>query len=421
MLNKNNFGVIIIYIFLILLPLDYYITNVLFKGVQVISLWKEVFILLIVLCSLANIIKTGKLNINMPFMVMGLMGIYFLITMLLSSNPSASVIASRIYFEPLLLYMAVINFPAITRKEIFFVVRSITIEYGLISLYGLFQAFVLGQTFLENYIFMTNTLDNSFYIAGNYGVLRVNGTFVSPLDFALYAGLLVIFRFCMYSEFKFNALEVISIILILGGLMGTVTRSIILALLVILLMFIVKKYDVIGITKAVFGCLLSLLLLLVFDNQFLKGIVTNQILNSIKSTLSGSDPSAVAHANALSGGLSLLGNNLNHWLFGLGLGHNGPRATQYFSNPNLVESSYYLMIFEVGILGLFVYSMIYIFLFFNKPNGLYKNTVPYLTGLLLISYIFLPFVQSLPPILFYFLIVASIYRVQDDKIDAQVK
>lgn len=413
MLKKNHIGLIVLRVFLMLLPLDYYITNVIFRNNSLMALWKELFILIIVLCALINVLKTNQLKFNKPMILMGLFAWYLIVLTLVGDYPSSSIAAWRTYVEPLLLYIAIINIPSVSRNQYFSLLRAITIEFGIISLYGLFQAFVLGQTFLENQIFRSSTLDNSFYIAGNYGILRVNGTFVSPLDFALYAALLLMLRVSTRSNFKFNILEIISLIIISGALLGTVTRSAIISFMIAMFIYVMKKNGILGVLKVVFFSLLASIMLIILDSKFFNSTITKQIMSSITSTLSGTDPSATAHANALSEGLSLLGSDLGHWSTGLGLGKNGPRAYQFFSDPNLVESSYYLMIFESGLLGLVIYITIFILFYLKRSTILYTEARRYLVIVLMVSFVFLPFVQSLPPMLFFFAIIALISQVKE--------
>lgn len=413
MLKKNSIELRVLYIFFMLLPLDYYITNVIFKNNSLIALWKELFILIIVLCALINVFKNNQLKFNKSMIVMGIFAWYLIILTLVGDYPTAALAAWRTYVEPLLLYVAIINIPTVSGTQYFSLLRAITIEFGIISLYGLFQAFVLGQTFLENQVFRSNILDNSFYIAGNYGILRVNGTFVSPLDFALYASLLLILRVSTYSNFKFNILEILSLVMIFGALLATVTRSAIISFMIAMFIYVIQKNRILGILKVSLFSLIVIIILMILDSKFFNSIITRQILSSITSTLSGADPSAMAHKNAVSEGFFLLGSDLAHWLTGIGLGKNGPRAYQFFSDPNLVESSYYLMIFESGILGLIIYIVIFIFFYLKKSTTLYNDVVRYLVIVLMVSFIFLPFVQSLPPMLFFFGIIALISQIRE--------
>lgn len=421
--KPNNWGWRFVYFFLMMLPLDYYITNVFFQNVSIISFWKEIVLIIVLIFAFLNVVKQRKITYNMPVILMIFLIWYLFILALTETHLSASFAALRLYSEPLLFYIAVMNLPNIDGKFFLKLVRTLTIEFGIISFFGIYQAFILGQVFLENSIFHTAQLDNSFYIAGKYGILRVNATFVSPLDFALYAVLLLIFRISLNDSIKSTVIEKISLAFIIGALLGSVTRSAILGFIITLFLLVVKRAGLKGIIKILVGSVITLIPLLILDNFLLKGTIAQQISKSFSTTVGGSDPSAIAHANALSEGLKALGNSAIQWIHGIGLGINGPRAIQYVVNPNLVESSYYLILFETGIIGLILYLLIFLLLCVQQPsNIMYSKSVPYLTIALLIPLIFLPFIQSLPPIMLFFLLVAILAKVRrkNDLIDNSI-
>ena len=145
------------------------------------------------------------------------------------------------------------------------------------------------------------------------------------------------------------------------------------------------------------------------DKLLIHTSVVNAFTTLLYNTFTGKDSSFLGHWNSW---LDSIENMFKHPL-GLGLGKNGPRAKLFIDNPNLTESSYFLMEYEVGIIGAIVYFGGYVRVIMDNVKT-YRETkrneilvITAVVMVMLIGYLSLPFVQDFE-LLVMFYIVASL-------------
>ena len=131
------------------------------------------------------------------------------------------------------------------------------------------------------------------------------------------------------------------------------------------------------------------------------------IIHLITRTLTFKDTSIISHFSSLNESINIFSENI----MGTGLGMNGPKARQFYDNAYLTESSYFLLLFEFGIIGTIIYIGILISIlvraFLRKKEGLICNwccnSIYSITAFILVVFTFLPFVQDMEIITYYFL------------------
>ena len=163
------------------------------------------------------------------------------------------------------------------------------------------------------------------------------------------------------------------------------------------------------VVKAGIVCVVVAVLYIVIDKSLIHTSVVNAFTTLLYNTFTGKDSSFLGHWNSW---LDSIENMFKHPL-GLGLGKNGPRAKLFIDNPNLTESSYFLMEYEVGIIGAIVYFGGYVRVIMDNVKT-YRETkrneiliITAVVMVMLIGYLSLPFVQDFE-LLVMFYIVASL-------------
>ena len=285
-------------------------------------------------------------------------------------------------------------------------------ELAIIAIYGLFQAFVLGDDFLirigypnDGYVLS----GYSYYISGYFGNQRSVGTFISPNV----CGVVLAIAICVY--FCSNIISIkrkkLLIIFLIIGLVGTFSRSAIIGLLLsmIIISFISGKKIKItkrSLTIGIASFLFVIVIILYVDSRYLGGLFGDMVLRTLSSAFNKSDPSAKAHAKDLLEPLSII---LNH-PFGLGFGNNGPVALDVSVKANIVESSFYLMIYELGIvLGMLFFVPYFCVIIDTFRNKKYRNYLPAAISIAVcFTYVLLPNVQTYE-ILFYSFMYMGFY------------
>ena len=341
--------------------------------------------------------------------------------------------------------------------------RFFVVELAIVGFYGYFQAFFLGDDFLlrlgyegnEGYLAST-----SFYIAYFFGFQRSTGTFISPniCGIVLAMALCVLLFTKKDLTFRRGVLPAACLTL---GLGATFSRSAILGaacgmcfglLMIRFWQHITKKRICNGLV--VLGVVAAFLVMdyFVFESLFLR-----MLLSSMLRVISGEDPSANTHMQHLFNpptvstieatipsieatipsieatipsieatipsieatisatvptetvGTTTPVLPVKQWIPTFGF--NGPMAQEFVQNAYMVESSYLLIIGELGSLGAIVYFIPYVLLL--VLTVLRRKEYPYFapaTAVLaaLVSYVFLPNVQNFE-VLFYVFLLMGLY------------
>ena len=193
--------------------------------------------------------------------------------------------------------------------------------------------------------------------------------------------------------------------------MATISRSAIVGLVISVLVIFLIKGKELRISKKMLlmgmgSLFVGILVVMYVDSHYLKGLFSDMMMRSLTSALNKTDPSAQAHAENLFQPLSTI---FNH-PFGLGFGNNGPMALELSENANIVESSFYLMIYELGIVFGIAFFAPYFLVFIDTiRNRKYKNYLPAAISIVVcFTYVLLPNVQTYE-ILFYSFMYMGFY------------
>lgn len=329
-----------------------------------------------------------------------------------------SINIARVYVIPLLLFHAVQNI-CLSDDEIGKILKKIFINTWILCLYGIIQAYVFGSDFLIRLGYGTNEngLGAEFFLS-NYsgvvltgGVQRIISTFASANIFAFYLSMVfIIFLFdnkyyLLKTRYRILFLMLVGVTLIL-----TFSRSSWLAIGIALIIYGRKplKHILYFMRKYIILFAAILIIFIVVNEK-----IMNSLIHVILSSVSGTDTSMVSHENSKIIARKLLYSNP----FGLGLGNNGPRALNYGS-ANLVESSYYLMMFEYGILGGLLYFHDYFYIFIGAMKRRIKRrkydfllTIVVFT---LIAFANIPYIQEIECTSLFF-IITGILLAQNPK------
>ena len=422
-MNIEKIKYILLITLIVMLPYHYMLVSVLAQNISWLKYWKEVLIFLLFLLDMIQ--RKGKYKINKLNIVCMLLAVILIVYTIISDNKISAISISRIYFLPLLLIPVVSNLK-ITSKKIKTIFKIFIINTIILSIWGIFQSVFLGDQFLikigyESYYnkyINKQRLQTAFYISGILDFQRLTSTFVSPNTCAIY--LVIAFTLLLYlskemqlsKSIYYVGLSCIGIAILL-----TFSRSAWIILSIALIIYLIKilresKRSLLYIISII---LITILFVLIIDRFFLNSYMTNIGMHLIKNTFSFKDTSIIGHLDSLKKSTELFLNNI----WGLGLGNNGPKAISRIGEEqvNLTESSYFLIAFDLGIIGLITYYSIYILIIIDniKKVKLYKiknlAIISIITFMYLVSYIFLPYVQEFELLVFYFIIISVQYNV----------
>jgi len=409
-INLSNFKFKLVAILLAIMPFHYIICELVLKQSNIDNLWRDLLIITLVL--IITFSKDGIIlsSNNMSALICINICVIFIFAIISNTQQGVWNIA-RTYIMPMLIYFVMISIQ-FSQKQFHTLFKIIIITMIVIATYGFFQAFFLGDQFIiqlgyKSYNgFLTST---SYYIGGFFGKQRVVGTFESPNECGviLAIGMLTI---CYSNLFIKRNKKNIYIILISLGLIGTFSRSAIFGFILTILIWYIfmqrMKIKFYKIFKISFGIALCTILVYIFDIVFLNGLFNKMLVSSIGGLVNKTDASSIKHLQDLIGPVDIM---LDH-PFGFGFGNNGPMALAYSESVNTVESSIYLMMYELGIVGGILFFIPYISIIFKTLNNTkYKFYLPAMVSItVLFTYLLLPNVQSYE-ILFYSYLFFGLY------------
>ncbi len=415
----EKFKKILLLLLILALPYHFQVISILLSDVGVLKLWKEMVIGVLFLITLYQLI-TGKKKFKIStfeIMLVVFMAIIF-IYVCFSHSMYHALYISRIYFVPLLL-VPIIKYTDIDKKEIAFVLKLVMINGIILCVWGVFQAHILGDSFLIDMGYQTKRvhhglrLKNEFYMLGGGYMQRVTSTFAAPNTYGMFLTIMISVVLFVYKKLGINKIfAYITIAVSLITLVLTFSRtSWVACVAVFVLCFITNtdKTQKMLVVKAGIACVVVAVLYIVIDKLLIHTSVVNAFTTLLYNTFTGKDSSFLGHWNSW---LDSIENMFKHPL-GLGLGKNGPRAKLFIDNPNLTESSYFLMEYEVGIIGAIVYFGGYVRVIMDNVKT-YRETkrneilvITAVVMVMLIGYLSLPFVQDFE-LLVMFYIVASL-------------
>ena len=240
----------------------------------------------------------------------------------------------------------------ITKDQISKVLGIIVVEHAIIGMWGFFQAVVLGGDFIirMGYPSQNGFLSTTaYYINGFFGYQRSVGTYISPnvcgtvlaiaLCVVLFGGDLV--------KLRYKPIWVISLVI---GIIATLSRSsifgIIVAWVIIKLTRKKHKINLKTILISIGIIIVGIPAVIFVDSFYLDGLFSSMVQSSLLGAINRTDLSTLKHIEDLTAPMSVV---LSHPL-GRGLGCNGPMALGTTPVALNVESSIFLMMFEIGIL-----------------------------------------------------------------------
>ncbi|KXY37744.1 hypothetical protein AT269_06005 [Bacillus cereus] len=357
--------------------------------------WKDILLALVFIRSLFDVRNHQKYKF-MPTTFLYLFAFIFLGTSYLFIKPDfiSSLSGYRYDYEPFLILFAAYNL-RLDRKKISIFLKSFLIFSFLLAIWALFQANILGTKFLfENGYGNNGYLDPAYFIAG-HTFQRAMGTLAVPNNYGVFVGISIIVAVYFRSFFKKKWLYYIFLTIQFISLIETFSRSAWLGLImcIVVYMLLEKKKNIfmIIVSIATIGCLLFFIILIKNPD--------NTIVNYLIKTITLQDSSSLGHWNSWIEGINFIANNP----FGIGLGIAGPKASALTGEFLNVESSYFLIAYELGIVGLFLFLMFSLSIlrafkkkcvFMKEEDSLFIKSVFYSWIVVSVSYLFLPSFQE---------------------------
>lgn len=410
---------------IILLPYHTMGTYILKDNLPFIKFWKECIIGILFILFLVNIIQDYKKDkhIYRPNIFEIIVLAFILVEIFyicISHNIYQAAYIGRIYFMPLLL-IPVVRCMEMTKGYLNKLLKLVMANTVLLSLWGLIQCQFLGDRFLMKLGYATTKkwgplrLNDEFYLAKLGDFQRLVSTFAAPNTCGLYLAIVLIVILFLYKKLKINkGFAYVTIGITAVSLIVTFSRTSWIAVCIGLLVYsfsMIKwtKYKLLKVMKIASIILLVVVLL---DGIFLSFNITMAIVHLLVSTINGNDSSMNGHINSY---IISIKNIFMHPL-GMGMGENGPRALVFMKKPNLTESAYFLMAYEVGIIGSILYFGSYIKVLFDNLREFKQKRNKgrlFISAVILVvltGFLALPFVQDFEILVFVFIIMALQYN-----------
>ena len=392
-IRKYNLNVILFLILIAFMPLHNLVFSKILGNFKILSLWRDIIIVYLFAFSTRMKIRKNAMEIGIVVSI----GVILFFTM--TSGSAASYNIARTYCIPLLIFFYTSR-KDFSKKEFDAIVKIMLIIACIISIWGLVQAFILGPEIMFKLGYSNSGGrfgSTAFYING-WSQQRVIGTFSSPNGCGAYFACMLIFLYCVEEKIKNKYLFWFSFGIIGLGLVGTFSRSAWLGCILGLACCGAIRIKHIK-TRSLQILLMAIVALLIFmvllskTEMFSK--MFNMVFSHIGRTVSKEDASFVYHVQQLyMPFLDLIGHP-----FGLGFGTNGSFALSHLAveETHQVESSIWVMAFELGIVGALIYFFPYLYTIWylrkEKKNKVMRCAVGICTCILFI-YCCLPSVQS---------------------------
>lgn len=395
-LSKNKLVYYFILLIVLFVPLHYFLCEIVLSGSKIDNLFRDVVVVLLFILVTRLRFKKKDIWVLIACLILLLFGI---LSFTINRYPGTLNVL-KTYVVPMLFYF-VCSIYKFTKQEYDKLLRCMIVELACLGIIGFFQAFVLGDSFLVGLGYPSEgpfLAGSAYYIGGFYGHQRNMATLVSPNTCGVVLAVALIIHLCN----KYNIIDkyrnIITIMLVVG-LLGTFSRSAMLGTAFGLLFVKVfcnrlsmKRKVSKNMLRIIAAIPIVICLVSIIDGKFLNGIFGRMLYSSIEGTVSGTDESMIKHIEDLIYPIkTVLTNPL-----GTGFGKNGPMALVLVQGADNVESSVYLMMYEVGIIG-----AIFVFIPYIKTviDSLYvkkiKNYVPVaIVIMVLTTYLLLPNIQT---------------------------
>ena len=398
--KQNNIIKLLFWLLIIGMPLhtmlvDKIIGNLAFSFGGLINLWRDAIIFFLLIYAVWS--QWGQRLSRMGVVILCVIGMICLFWLFSGAPFLLKTNILRIYAIPMLMFFVMQRF--YMDETMYNKLLLVLFVQGVgLALFGLFQVFILGKEFLTEIGYgEAGALHHSFYIGGWRGFQRMVSTFASPNNCGLY--LTQLFTICWVNKDRLNKYRKwtgAGFLVMLIGIIATFSRSAWVSLFVVVaLYFIIHEKNKKRLLNWRNGALVAgvLLVLWLLDLVLLNSRMTKMILSSIMGVVTGSDASFMKHLEDL---VSPLTNILRNPL-GYGFGTSGPIALNVLGEgTRLVESSLWLVGYDMGIPGLILYFTPYLRMTFGIANkkDTYRRTAAYLTLATMVIFCILPLYQN---------------------------
>jgi len=392
-IKKYNFDVILFFILITFMPLHNLVFSKILGDIKILSLWRDAIILYLFVFSTKMKIRKNAMEIGIAI------SMAVILLFAVASGSVSSYNIARTYCIPLLIFFYTSRKKFLAREFDAIVKIMVIIAIG-VSIWGLVQAFIIGPEIMFKLGYSNaggRFASTSFYING-WTQQRVIGTFSSPNGCGAYFACMLIFLFCVEDRIKNKYLFLGAFCIIGLGLIGTFSRSAWIGCFIgiiccgaIKIKKIKKKNFQILLIVIVF----LLLLLIPLSETGMLSKMFAMVFSHIGKTVSKEDASFAYHLQQLyKPFFDLVGHP-----FGLGFGTNGSFALGHLAveDTHQVESSIWVMAYELGMIGALVYYFPYLYIILHfykeKKDRIIRCAVGICICILLI-YCCLPSVQS---------------------------
>lgn len=402
------------------MPLHYYLCELLISGTNIDNILRDgviLFLAALVLFQKESFTKLQCILITASCAMLTVLGVVSAV--LNRIIPILNIL--RTYLVPMLIFF-VCRSVHLTKARFTQLNLLLMAELAIVAIYGFIQAFFLTDDFLImlGYPNDGKYLDYTFYISYFWGHQRGLGTFVSPniCGVILSIGLCSLLYTDRNRSFRWYYIWGT---LLMVGLITTFSRSSWLGFAAATGFYWVISKSWTRISKKTINRVAAVVLtagiFLLLDWLIFDSLVLKMFLSQTLRTFTGTDPSANAHAEHLMSPPTATPSpdqdTASPLSFLMHFGLNGPMAAEFVDNPTKVESSYYLMNYEVGILGCLVYFAPYITVILQ--TAINRKTYPYFVPaavsiVVLVSYVFLPNVQTFEIPFYCFMFMGLYYN-----------
>ena len=286
----------------------------------------------------------------------------------------------RIYLEVFLVfYISQFIHFNIHFKTLIHSIFNIAALSSIISIYSLFL-FYSKSDFI--YLFhASREINYNWFLGIGKFIYRAGFPIGGPNQLGLFYAVIIILsmNFRILSKKK----RIIYSILFFVGLISAFSKS---AFLVLIIYFSIKNFNKFSkIFYAIPFSIFVIFILLELDAKFLEG----RLIGYVENLFSNKDGSTGGHINSL---FSAINNFEEYSLAGYEKGTVGPKGRLFTNNYKNVESSFFLVLYDMGmVIGFFYFSAMIALL---KSSFLNKNQFVFLVSVLPV-YCFLPIIHSI--------------------------
>ena len=419
-MQLNRIKKYLLLLLILLLPYHHLVISVLLKDLGFLKFWKELVIaVLVAITFFERLWKRKRPDFNivewLSVLFIAVMAVYTLI----SDNKYQAAYIARIYIMPVFLVF-VVRRMEITKEDIRKTLYAVVVNTIILCVWGVFQAHVLEDDFLIGLGYQTQRvshmikLKNEFYMLGGDFMQRVTSTFAAPNTFGMYLAMVVTLMVYLKDDLRLNRkFYYVSAGICIATLILTFSRTSWICCAVALVVFYIEY---INWTKEMWIKIVKFTLagaavFVVFDLLILRTGIVVGMYRLVFNTITGRDSSLIGHITSLGDSIVKIVENP----LGLGLGNNGPRAKLFLKKPNLVESSYSLMAYEVGIIGMIIYFAGYFaalrdnVMKFRNDKDKFILSVRGIILIMLVGFLSLPFIQDFELTVFTYIYIALQY------------